>query len=225
MTERHRVDEVGHFSQIGRLGRLAHHPDCSRYDHHLIRIGSHSVCLGCACMTLGVLGGIAVHGYVVEVSTLSPAARLALFVLLALPAFLQPFVRRKSIKVVARTFAGVGSGLLWCGVLLSPWPLFWRLLGVMLFVAVARAALLLRQRFLDDPCSACPFGRKPFCLHYLPQFEALRTRHRALGEHEEAASLEGMIQAIIERRIETVSEIVPQGTPNPPMQPTGSAGG
>ena len=40
-------------SAVSRLRRLAHHPDCARYNHHLLRFGKHPVCLGCACMSAG----------------------------------------------------------------------------------------------------------------------------------------------------------------------------
>src|SRR4051794_10177849 len=49
--------------QLFRVPRLAHHPTCKCFDNHLIRLGSIALCLGCTCMAMGAITGLAVLGW------------------------------------------------------------------------------------------------------------------------------------------------------------------
>mgnify|MGYP003340604990 CR=1 FL=1 len=156
---------------IGRLRPGAHHPDCYRYDHHLLRIGGRPWCLGCVCLwtgvTLGVPTGLAI----------APWWLVGLGLAFVVPTAAQPFVQRKPYKILARTLLGVGCAWYVLGLTLAPaWDargLVIRGAGALLFALLYRALKVLRQARLDDPCATCPHGKKPFCHHYLPRFDEL----------------------------------------------------
>jgi hypothetical protein len=193
------------FADIGRLRPWAHHPDCARYDHHLIRIRGRPLCLGCVSLTVGALGGVALCVAMPRLLAMPAPVVLGTSFLGAMPAFIQPFTRRKAVKALARASVGLASALLWAWILAGSGRAGWRIVGAVGFLAVLRLALLVRQRRLDNPCATCPYGHKPFCLHYLPQFERLRDLHLARNELGEAATIEGLMTVI--RRGEVVSRV------------------
>lgn len=182
-------------SAVSRLGRLAHHPDCARYNHHLLWFGKHPVCLGCACMSAGGVAGVAAAPLVLPM--LSVPAALALCVGLVVPTALQPFIQRKPYKILARTLLGAGTALYWITLL---WALPWTMVGVLarlgaagVFFGVLRAMLMLRDRRLDNPCGRCPYGSKPFCGHYLPAYERLA---RSAEDPDERELARGIVESM-----------------------------
>lgn len=182
-------------SAVSRLGRLAHHPDCARYAHHLLRIRGRALCLGCACMSMGGVAGLAVTPLLL--ASLPPLAVLAVSVALVAPTALQPFVQRKPYKVMARTLLGAGTALYACTVL---WALPWSVGGLLarmaaggVFLVTYRAMLALRERRLDNPCATCPYGQKPFCGHYLPAFEKLA---RSASDPSDRELARGLVESM-----------------------------
>jgi hypothetical protein len=106
-------------ARIGRLRRGAHHPDCYRYDHHLVRIGGTALCLGCVSLWTGVVLGAVTWLAGPLVATVP---RVAVGVALTLPTIAQPFVQKKPFKVAARTALGFGSAWYVLAIVLDlPW--------------------------------------------------------------------------------------------------------
>jgi len=177
---------------VSRLRPGAHHPDCYRYDHHLLRVGRRPLCLGCCCLWSGVALGL-------PTSTLVPPWWLvALGLALVAPTALQPYIQRKPFKIVARSMLGVGCAWYVLGLIVAPsWDpqgLAVRLAGAGLFHLLYRALRQLRQKRLNDPCAECPHGRKPFCLHYLPQFERLGQTAEGADDRALAAAMASHIR-------------------------------
>lgn len=181
-------------SRIGRLQPLAHHPDCYRYDHHLIRVGARSFCLGCTCMGIGISLGLAAFAFLRESDA---RALLASGALLTAPTLLQPYLQWKPYKVLARTLLGGGSALFVATTIFAlPLTLAgvgWRASMALIFAAIYRLLSQLRLRRLDDPCSHCSHGSKPFCYHYLPEFRAWE---RSAASDDDRALALGLIATI-----------------------------
>lgn len=184
------------FSAVGRLRPLAHHPDCHRYDHHLLYIAGHPLCLGCACMGAGVALGLFVAADLRARLGASHGIELLVCIALSLPAFVQPFIRIKWAKATLRLILGLGCGFLLFALTAAGWPLLLRLVAAAVFLVLVRAALSLRSAKLDNPCSSCPFGRKPFCAHYLPQLRELSSHYRMTGATADAEMVDQLATSI-----------------------------
>ena len=101
-----------------RVSRQAHHPLCRCYDNHLLRFGRYAVCLGCACMGAGAVATGAVLAWLssAHFATLAQWGvwrLVALGVAFYLPALAQPFVQKKTFKVVSRFLLGMAVSCLW----------------------------------------------------------------------------------------------------------------
>lgn len=160
---------------LGRLRPLAHHPDCARYDHHLLRVGGYPLCLGCVGLWTGLIGA-AIVLYLVWPGWSAPsyfAVALGCFA----PTFGQPFVQKRWYKLPARTLLGVGFAFGIASLVAAPlsatgWAM--RVGFSAATWALYRAAFSLRERKTPDPCSGCPWGSFPLCTHNLSQLRALR---------------------------------------------------
>lgn len=151
----------------------AHHPHCERHAHHLIWLGGHPLCLGCLCVVLGAAaGGVLSPQLPWERCSLPLWAMLHLLMLA--PTMIQPYVKVKAYKVVARVMLGASmvsyamSGMLW---IVPPAPIpQWLLHLAVPMMLVVGYKLLSHQRIkrLDDPCSSCPLGVYPTCSWNLP---------------------------------------------------------
>lgn len=151
---------------------FAHHPTCSCFDHHLVRIGRAALCLGCSSLVVGLLLGAAA---ILATGVLRPEVFIRVGwlsfvgagILCYVPTLIQPYVQRKCFKITSRMLLGVGIVLLWFG---SMALLPATLLGLCLraiFVGVFFAVVVLTLRFRraksscpSQNCSAKPF---PFC--------------------------------------------------------------
>lgn len=127
----------------------------------------------------------------------APWAALLLSAALVAPTALQPFVRKKPYKAMARTLLGAGTALYGYTVL---WALPWTLMGLVarlaagcVFLGICRALLTQRERRLDNPCTTCPYGRKPFCGHYLPAFEKVA---RSAPEPSDRQLAQGIVESM-----------------------------
>lgn len=165
-------------ARLGRLPRFAHHATCPRYDHHLLRPFGVPLCLGCVCMYSGIAVTSLILLLSLEVaSTLSYAIVIyAIALACCAPTFLQPFIQRRWFKIPARLILGAGLTLSGAAVLAAPWSTAGHVaraafLGVTL--ALYHLAQRLREKKMNNPCSACPWGAFPLCAHNLPGMRAL----------------------------------------------------
>jgi hypothetical protein len=178
-------------AELVRTPRLAHHPTCSCYDHHLLRIGRLSLCLGCTCLTLGFLTATAVAlNDLAFLQRVGPWRLIGLGMALYLPALVQPFWQRKAFKVVSRfLLGGAIACLAFASLFLLPWdPTGWllRAIFVVVFALVWKATQRLRRRYTPNPCERCPHGSWPFCRGHHERVCALvaELRRRARPEDQ-----------------------------------------
>ena len=160
------------FAKVNEHPRLAHHPLCSCFDNHLIRIGSFTLCLGCTCLSVGAIIAITLLTFWKEQGQV-PIALTALLPawgvggVLFVPTLIQPFCQLKIFKMCSRACLGVAIVILWYAAILLP---EWNTLGVtlrvgfaLIFCIVYRITLRFRKRFTADPTATCENGCYPFC--------------------------------------------------------------
>jgi hypothetical protein len=160
------------FSEVQSQPRWSHHPTCSCYDHHLIRVGGYSLCQGCFCLAVGIfiaLGVIAFHSHadIVPSVLLSPFWTILIGVVFYLPSLVQPFFQVRPFKVASRMCLGISVVVLSYEVLYLL-PFNWtgaglRLLSVFIFRYVYRLTQDFRHRHTPDPSAHCDKGCYPFC--------------------------------------------------------------
>jgi hypothetical protein len=150
----------------------AHHPHCSRYDHHLLWIGGHPLCLGCTCVYLGMAIGTA-SIFAVQWSIISFVPWVLIHLALLVPTVLQPWIQKKVYKILSRTMLGIciASYLISGLFLINPShfiPLF-QLLVILAFVIGLRVLKIIRDRYAKEPCEDCPLGFYPTCEWNMPR--------------------------------------------------------
>jgi hypothetical protein len=165
--------------------RWAHHPHCSRHDHHLVRPFGRPLCLGCTCVAIGVPLGIGA-ACAIDWHTWPMAQWIVFHLLLLVPTTMQPLVQKKPFKIVSRTLLGAVSGSylvsgLFYVVYFNP---AWLFKASVLFAFFAMSKLLLswRNRRTADPCSNCPLGVFPTCEWNLPRLLAANAHDELLGQ-------------------------------------------
>ena len=195
--------------EVGRLHFLAHHADCYRYDHHLIRIFGVNLCLGCTSAYTGsVFGSLAWWYFLHEQSSVVFTLLLVYFCLI--PSLIQSVYQQKLFKIFSRTLLGVASAifilyatfsleLTWLG-------LGYRIIAVFLFIKTRKFLMDFRQKRLDDPCLNCPHGAKPFCYHYYPELKSLYVLLKD-SDDSEAELIAGLITSIDESSHEPISPL------------------
>lgn len=160
------------FEKVNEHPRLAHHPLCSCFDYHLIRIGGLSLCLGCTCLALGAILAITLLILLIlqgqlpaALSQLIPTWGIGVFFFL--PTLIQPFLQIKIFKMFSRTCLGVAIVLLWyAAVFLLGWDplgITLRIGFVFVFWLVFKITNRFRNRFTPDPKTTCEKGCYPFC--------------------------------------------------------------
>ena len=168
--------------------RGAHHPACPRHENHLLRIGSHPVCLGCTFMYGGMVLGVIVGVYITILTNFT-LLQIVLGILLAfLPTAVQPWLQNKLFKMFARTCLGMSVSVLTL-ILVSghslPNPLwFWRLGLIIAFVFMYRFLFWLRQVKPNDPCANCTEGVYPVCEWNLKNVRSSTTDPKLLAALE-----------------------------------------
>lgn len=184
------------FSLVGRLKPLAHHPDCNRYDHHLIYIINKPFCLGCFSMATGSITSLLIF-FVLPDESIFITYFFPICLFLIIPTFLQPFIQKKLFKVISRSSVGFASGFYFLNLVVSmPYDAFniiLKLLLILFFILVTNLALFFRSKNMDNPCENCPYGIKPFCLHYLHEYESLLIRAIKSNDLENSSLLNGII--------------------------------
>jgi len=160
------------FERVHDYPRFAHHPPCSCFDSHVLRIGTWVLCLGCSCLAIGAILACTLL-CVFALSANFPLFlkditwTLGMGVLCYLPTLLQPFLQWKPFKIISRTMLGSAIVVIWYGIFwLVPWTLvggFWKAGMGLAFYVTVRLSLSFRQRFTPDPIRSCGEGCYPFC--------------------------------------------------------------
>jgi hypothetical protein len=177
-------------AQIGQFRPLAHHPDCARHDHHLVRPLGVPLCLGCVGMWTGIVGGV-VAAFVTWPLLTAPVA-FGLSLLCYAPTFGQPFVQRRWYKLPSRVLLGLGFALGAVSLLAAPLDLrgwVFRVVAAGITWALYQAASKLRGKYASDPCVECPWGSFPLCAHNLPQLRHMRDQASDPGQQAFFTSL------------------------------------
>ena len=160
------------FRELYGQPKFAHHPVCDCYNNHLIRIGHHSLCLGCTCVGCGILLATASlsAGWLMETlpkNLSSWISAVGLGLLFFLPTLVQPFCQIKLFKIASRTSLGVSVVLLcYGGLLLLPLNkngYLLRVFFVMCFFCTYKLTCWYRQKFTREPKTKCGIARYPFC--------------------------------------------------------------
>lgn len=192
------MSEAGrHFMEsLFAFSRFAHHPDCSCFDAHVLRIGQLVLCLGCTCLATGTLAATAVLvslflSHAIPSGWYGTLAFAVIGICLYAPTLLQPFCQRKPFKVVSRFLLGVATPVLCVGGLVLP-PLnatgfTARVAFVGIFRLVYKATLRQRARCTPDPCSRCGISTFPFCQDNRPRVISLVAELRRRACPEDAA--------------------------------------
>ncbi|SDR55263.1 hypothetical protein SAMN05443245_7642 [Paraburkholderia fungorum] len=179
------------FAQVRQLAagsgmlRWAHHPHCSRHDHHLLRPFGRPVCLGCTCVAIGAPLGI-VFACAMPWHAWTMWQWIALHLLLLAPTAVQPLLQKKAFKMFARILLGAVSGSYLISGLFkvdffAPAWLF-KLAVALAFAAVLKILLAWRNRRTSDPCSNCPQGMFPTCEWNLPRLLAANPHDSLLSQ-------------------------------------------
>jgi hypothetical protein len=154
------------------LPALAHHPNCSCFDRHVLRLGRLVLCLGCTCAAAGAVLACVLLAWVYGeatsvVQTTGVTGFMIIGVGLYTPTLLQPFCQAKPYKMLARTMLGMGVVVLWVGALvllpLDMQGFALRICFVIIFWLVYRWTLWMRGAFTPDPCRRCSSAGYPFC--------------------------------------------------------------
>jgi len=179
------------FAQVRQLAagsgmlRWAHHPHCSRHDHHLLRPFGRPICLGCACVAIGVPLGIAA-ACAMPWQSWTIWQWIALHLILLVPTAVQPLLQKKAFKVFARILLGAVSGSYLISGLFkvdffAPVWLF-KLAVIFAFAAMLKILLTWRNRRTSDPCSNCPQGMFPTCEWNPPRLLAANPHDSLLSQ-------------------------------------------
>lgn len=205
----------------GRPKPFAHHPDCFRYDHHLVYIAGEPVCLGCFFMATGLLVSIPLFLAASRMHVPFPGA-VAASLILGTPSFFQPFLQVKWFKAASRCGAGIGSGFLFLSlVFLVPFSTeghLLRLAIVAAYYALAVTALRIRRLKRVDPCEACPYGVKPLCVHYLDALEVSEEDARGGGPPGVQEFLQAVIRDLRRKALTWPSDARRGGCPSGAFQ-------
>ena len=176
--------------------RFAHHPDCSCFDAHVLRIGQLVLCLGCTCLAAGALSATAIllllflsHG--IPSGWHGTIAYAVTGICFYAPTRIQPFCQQKSFKISARFLLGIATAVLCVGGLVLP-PLdatgyAARVAFVVIFRWVYTATLKQRAKWTPDPCSRCVNSVYPFCQDNRPRVISLVAELRQQAGTEDAA--------------------------------------
>lgn len=158
---------LGKMAWVLRSTFVSHHPDCSHYDDHVLKIGALRLCQGCFFM-YGSLALCIIAWVLGHIPKLNWLDSLVLALLLFAPTVFHTLVglRFRILKIISRLMVG-GT------IFFSLYSIFslegllkgFMLYGLFLFLAVFGAFGNLRLQQLVTRCSeSCPFGEQlPVC--------------------------------------------------------------
>jgi len=176
--------------------RFAHHPDCSCFDAHVLRIGQLVLCLGCTCLAAGALSATVIlfllflsHG--IPSGWHGTIAYAVMGICFYAPTLIQPFCQRKPFKIMSRFLLGAATAVLSvAGLVLPPLDAIGfaaRVAFVVIFRLVYMATLRQRAQWTPDPCSRCGNSVYPFCQDNRPRVISLVSELRQQAGPEDAA--------------------------------------
>jgi hypothetical protein len=143
--------------------RFAHHPTCHCYDHHLLRLGPVSLCLGCTCLSIGLIAGALgirfCDSSYPELINVNPLILFAVTLSLLIPTFVQFRLQRKLFKIISRFLLGFSIVTnSFVGLILvppAPFALSYSLIYILSFLILATLTLKLRTWFNVSDRSFC----------------------------------------------------------------------
>ena len=194
---------------ICRIPPFAHHPTCSCFDQHVIRVGGAALCLGCVSMASGlILGsvGLLVASQIDPqlILTFGCVRLVAIGTACYIPTVLQLFLQNKYFKILSRALLGVGVVLLWFGAIVllpsTPSGMLLRVVFVVAFLGVGAATLALRKRRSREIWQTCKYGGFPFCAENLH-----RCRQSLLDFKENSTGSDRMLAALLVSAMSTDS--------------------
>lgn len=166
-TKRFKLSVLGKMAWALRSSFLSHHPDCSYYDDHVLKIGPLRLCQGCFFM-YGSLALCIIAWLLGRIPKLSWLDALALALLLFIPTVFHTLVglRFRILKIISRLMVG-GT------IFFSLYSIFslqgilkgFIAYGLLLFLAVFGMFGNVRlQQQLTRCRESCPFGEQlPVC--------------------------------------------------------------
>ncbi|MHA2499654.1 MAG: hypothetical protein ACXAEL_08840 [Candidatus Hodarchaeales archaeon] len=164
-TKRHQLAVLGKMAWVLRSYFLSHHPDCSHYDDHVLKIGPLRLCQGCFFM-YGSFALFIIAWILGRIPKLRWLDSLALALLLFIPTVFHALIglRFRIFKIFGRLMLG-GT------IFFSLYSIFSQILrgfivyGLFIFLAVFGAFGNLRlQQQVTECRESCPFGEQlPVC--------------------------------------------------------------
>jgi hypothetical protein len=170
--------------QLCQVPPLAHHPTCSCFDHHLIRVAGIPLCLGCTSTAAGlILGSTLLLLSAASLQRPGWPSLILIGICLYLPTLAQPFFQTRLFKIASRTCLGIAVVLLWFGgMVLVPTDVLGitlRLAFLAVFFSVIVLTWVYRRLYTPDPKVRCGSACFPFCVDNLgnhrPTLESART--------------------------------------------------
>jgi len=159
-------------SKFFAIPALAHHATCKCFNHHLIRIGSNSFCLGCSCLAIGVIFFMTLSIFTMvfaplQIKKLNPWQVVSIGSIFTALTFIQPFFQKKWFKILSRTSLGFGISMLWFGAmgLLSYDNIGLILRGVfiLIFTIMLKLSLIFRNHYTIKTTCKCGRNAYPYC--------------------------------------------------------------
>lgn len=159
-------------SKFFALPKFAHHPTCKCFNHHLLRFGSYSFCLGCSSLGMGVIFCISLLIFTmifkpIQTKELNPWLVVFLGTLFTTPTFIQPFFQKKCFKILSRASLGFGITVLWLGAMcLLSWDasgLILRGVFILIFIFFFKLSLKFRNHYTTKTICTCGPNAYPYC--------------------------------------------------------------
>ena len=150
--------------------RGSHHPTCNRYNDHIIRLPftNISLCIGCTFMTLG-------STFVFFLYFVLSLLKLTFFQLwiVGFAFFFSSIIQmkikpKKKLKILLRFSLGISSAFFMLSIYVINWDplgIALKVIGLAIFISIAKQTLKMREKRIDDKCTSCPEGVFPFCNH------------------------------------------------------------
>ena len=160
------------FSKFFAIPFFAHHPTCKCFNHHLVRFGSYSFCLGCFSFGVGLIACIAFSLFnqifrFMELEFLNFLTIFFIGVFLIFPTFIQPFFQEKCFKILSRASLGFGVTSLWLwAIFLLSWDelgLTQRGIFILVFIFFFKLGLKFRNHFTIKTTCICGPNAYPYC--------------------------------------------------------------
>ena len=174
---------------IGNYQKWAHHPDCYRYDHHLVRFRNTSLCLGCLGLWTGFILSFLLLFQNLWLS-LNLWHNFLVGLILLIPTILQPYLQKRLFKFPSRFLLGCAIWIVIVGTIMkNNWMSLegggYALVIGLSFMKLKKWILNYRNQNTKVPCTNCPHGKYPLCSHYIDDIQkAADSENAAEGMRE-----------------------------------------